>query len=349
MTDFYALSPEHQADRLTVLAKAALARYGISADVKLTLLDHRENAVFRVDDKLGGKRYALRIHRAGYHSNAALESELQWMAALTEAGVATPTVIEGLDGRYVQVVDIEKVPEPRQCDLFGWIEGVTLGELLGQSPDEASISQAYQLVGRVTAQVHVQARGWTPSQGFIRHSWDEKGLLGSKPLWGGFWELDKLTEAQSDLLLRARNRVRELLMDFGKGTDRYGLIHADLLPDNIMMDGDNPRIIDFDDAGYGWHLYDLATALFSYQGTKYYEPMRAAWITGYRTVKELPDEHLQLLPPLLLARGLIGLGWLHSRQETAHAKAVTQKRIEKVCLMARELLNADTSFQLFKV
>ena len=46
--------------------------------------------------------------------------------------------------------------------------------------------------------------------------------------------------------------------------DRYGLIHCDFLPENLLKDGKTLRIIDFDDCGYDWHLFDIATSMFAY-------------------------------------------------------------------------------------
>ncbi len=72
--------------------------------------------------------------------------------------------------------------------------------------------------------------------------------------------------------------------------DRYGLIHADLVPENLLVDGDRVRVIDFDDAGFGWHLFELATSLYFISGDEGYPTARAALIRGYRSERALPDE-----------------------------------------------------------
>jgi len=36
---------------------------------------------------------------------------------------------------------------------------------------------------------------------------------------------------------------------------------ADLPPGNLLVHKDQLAVIDFDDAGFGWHHYDLAVAL----------------------------------------------------------------------------------------
>ena len=97
---------EHQVNdgsavRLDALARAALTRWDLPATATVTLIKHRENAVFMVADPASSARYALRIHRAGYHSDAELRSELAWMRALDDDGVHTPPVVAGLDGGFL--------------------------------------------------------------------------------------------------------------------------------------------------------------------------------------------------------------------------------------------------------
>jgi Ser/Thr protein kinase RdoA (MazF antagonist) len=41
----------------------------------------------------------------------------------------------------------------------------------------------------------------------------------------------------------------------------FGLIHADLRLANLMVDDQGLTAIDFDDCGFGWWVYDLASAL----------------------------------------------------------------------------------------
>ena len=77
MTDFYDLDVASRAQRLEAAARDALQHWNM-VDCELHLIKYRENAVFRVDCK--GIRRALRVHRYGYHSDAELLSELQWMS-----------------------------------------------------------------------------------------------------------------------------------------------------------------------------------------------------------------------------------------------------------------------------
>ena len=74
------------------------------------------------------------------------------------------------------------------------------------------------------------------------------------------------------------------------------------------------RIIDFDDFGPGYFLFDLVTALFWYQPHPGYGQFQDALFAGYRSVRELDPEHLKLWPALRLARGASYLGWAAERE-----------------------------------
>lgn len=340
MTNFYQLSPERQAERLKVLALKAVRHWDQTANVTLQLVKHRENAVFRVTHNESGKRYALRIHRAGYHSDAALNSELQWMNALKESGILAPAVIPGVDGKLYQLVSADGVPEERQCDLLEWLDGKSIGTIEGDIEVDR-VYENYRAIGRLAARLHNHAADWEIPQGFTRHAWDEDGLLGEEPLWGRFWELSALNEDQRRLIVEAREKAFGALEDIGKSKDVYGLLHADFVPENLLYCEDEIGLIDFDDSGFGWHLFDIATTLFFHLGESHYEDAYTGLIEGYRSVRDLPDSHLEKLPLFFLLRGFTYLGWAHTRSETETAKEFAPVWAELVSEMSAEFLGAQ--------
>ena len=91
MDDFYRVSVEEQTKRLRLLAVEALKHWGVTG-CEPELLKYRENAVYRVMAP-NGRPAALRIHRYGYHSDAELRSELNWMQALQADGIDVPNII----------------------------------------------------------------------------------------------------------------------------------------------------------------------------------------------------------------------------------------------------------------
>lgn len=336
MQHFHELDPQSQLSRMRSAAERALRAWDI-ADAELTLLKHRENAVFAIDT--GAARYALRVHRPGYHSNAALRSELAWIRALAEAGIDVPRVVPATDGRHFVNAQCAGLERPLQLDLFEWIDGEQLGSVEeGIAGGERSVEEVYATVGRLAARVHNQSAAWTPPEDFERHAWDEEGLAGAQPIWGRFWELRALTREQRALLTRARDRVYRELRALDKDPARYSMIHADFAPENLLVEGDRVRLIDFDDAGFGWHLFELATSLYFLIGEDYFERARDALLEGYRSERPLPDEELERLPLFFLARAFTYVGWVHTRPDTDTARELTPMLVEGACTLAEEYL-----------
>jgi Ser/Thr protein kinase RdoA (MazF antagonist) len=336
---FSELSPVEQAARLHQLALAAASRWSLDC-VRIEPIKVRENAVYAVHTA-DRKRVVLRVHRLGYHSDEALHSELTWMKALAEHGIEVPRAILSRSGKPFELIDFEGVPGPRQVDLFEWIEGRQLGSVeQGMTAEFQWIEQIYGTVGELAARMHNQSCRWQPPAQFERHSWCGEGLAGEAPLWGRFWELEVLTSGQRALFEQLRARISRELTDFAMTSDRFGMIHADLVPENILVDGKRLRIIDFDDAGFGWHMFEIATSLYFIRRESFYEVARDALIAGYRRHRPLPDEHLRLLPMFLAARGTTYLGWVHTRKGEATARELTPQLIELAVAAANDYLGA---------
>ena len=53
---------------------------------------------------------------------------------------------------------------------------------------------------------------------------------------------------------------------------------------NLLVDGDEVKVIDFDDCGFSWHLYDAATAVSFFEHEPHVPELMDAWVRGYRRV-----------------------------------------------------------------
>ena len=335
---FYQKSKQEQLELLIVLARKALESWNLQ-DAEVWELKYRENCVFGVRDS-EGTQYALRIHRPGYHDEAALKSELQWMEALRADGVHTPEVIHTNSGELSVRIQVEDVPEARVCDLLGWVEGEQLGQIEGGTSELSleDIRSNHKLAGRIAAQVHNQAQSWTIPEGFKRPVMDGPGLISEQGYLGDFRTHPHLLEEQLSLLNKAAAKVEKDLEAFGKGKDRFGLTHADFLPENMLLNNGDVRLIDFDDCGFGWYVMDIATCLFFQLGEESFDAAMEGMVEGYREVRELPDEHLELLGAFFLARCLCYIAWVATRQETAEFEELSPMLIGAAIDLANDYL-----------
>jgi Ser/Thr protein kinase RdoA (MazF antagonist) len=318
--EFARLPNEEQAARLARLGERALAAWGLDG-ARLDLLKYRENAVFRVSSDPAEAPHVLRVHRPGYRSDAHIRSEAAWMRALArEAKLATPELLPTRAGDLLVVASAQGVPEPRQCDLLDWVDGQPLGTLeQGVDLDDSALRRTYRTVGEVAARIHAHGARWKRPADFARPAWDVDALVGEAPTFGPFWKLPALDDAQRQLLLRARDHVRQTLRAFGEPT---ALIHGDLIPDNLLVGPDGLRVIDFDDCGFSWPGFELATSVFTLGVSGGFDEGLAAWLEGYRSVRPFPDADRELLPAFLVARGLSYLGWPVGRAEIEMPEAL---------------------------
>jgi Ser/Thr protein kinase RdoA (MazF antagonist) len=262
----------------------------------LRTLRDRENHVLEMVLPTGD-RAALRLHRAGYQSPAAIRSELWWCAELARAGLPVPAALPALDGALLVAL-----PDGRLASAIAWMEGEALGE--AAKPFTRPLPQvldAYHALGALLARVHRATDAMILPDGFTRPRWDLGGLVGDNPLWGRFWEHPAATPDQRATLLRARDALRERL------AGDTGLIHADVLRENVLVNGCSVSLIDFDDSGFGFRLYDLGTALMQTVYHPEQPQIRAALMAGYGTTDE------PMVQAFTLARRLASVGWTMPR------------------------------------
>ncbi|MDT4818078.1 Homoserine kinase [compost metagenome] len=337
MSQFLTLNHEQQVASLHRLALRALQQWD-GEFVRVELVKYRENAVFCAT-RADGQRSALRIHRDGYHSEEALRSELIWMDALAAGGIGVPQIIRTRDGEHLAQVRCEELGEARYVDMLGWLAGSSIGSAEHGLEVNADVATLFAEAGAVAARIHLRSAQWQQPNAFSRHAWDEEGLIGQQPFWGRFWELDLLDTEQRDLLQATRQAARTDLRRYGRTLENFGMIHADLVPENLLLEDARLHLIDFDDAGFGWHMFELATALYFCLDDPRYADIEAALLEGYDAVKPLTPVDRATLPLFLALRGLTYLGWVHTRRESRTAEELAPLLIERACRLARAYLD----------
>ena len=298
-----------------LLASAARALDHWDIGVKaISLVSHSENIVFRVDSECG-QPFVFRFHRPGYHTLPELHGEFQWTAALNRSGIGAPVPRLSTNKRAFVPFILPELSQTRYVSMVEWVEGTPMATLIEQEADPAKLAGYFHKVGKLAARIHNQAADWLPPANFERHAFDAKGLMGEEPFWGAFWEQSDLKPAERAQIIFARDQIYDLLTDYGKEPATYSLIHADLHPGNLITTGENVHIIDFDDSGFGWHLYELAVAISYYQDNPHFARIREAIIAGYLTERPLSPSDIELLPVFVLIRSMVSLGWIEQRPE----------------------------------
>jgi Ser/Thr protein kinase RdoA (MazF antagonist) len=258
----------------------------------------------------------------GYHSDAALRSELQWMAYLRSNGLETPRPIASHNGDlFVQISALGA--EPRQVDCLSWLEGNTLGQTAVPLDHSAErLGKIFHALGRTIARMHNATECWQLPAGFQRHRWDFDGFFGKKPIWGEFHTSTLIDAKQRELVSHGRQKAMHALSAYEQSGRNFGLIHADLVRENLLVRDNEIQVIDFDDCGFGWYMYDAATPISFYE----HEPQAAgliqSWTTGYRRVLDLPKADEDEIPTFVMLRRLLLVAWIGSHAETDLARSM---------------------------
>ena len=309
-----ALSHEELLRRLKRLAELALSRYALPGGATVQLINLSENATYRVDDAATGSKWALRVHREGYHSRTAIASELLWQIALRESGAATtPRPIPGLDGELIQTVAGDGLPRPRNVVLFAWEEG---------KEPAATDAAGFETLGETAARMHAHVRNWARPPWFERHTWDFETSLGSRPHWGRWRDGMGMTEEAREAMGETVALIARRLDRFGKAPDRFNLIHGDMRLANLLMDNGTIKVIDFDDCGFSWFLYDCATTVSFFEESPEVPALIEAWVRGYRRIGTLSAEDVAEIDTFVMLRRILLVAWIGSHSETELAQSM---------------------------
>jgi Ser/Thr protein kinase RdoA (MazF antagonist) len=316
-------------DRIGGLARGALADYDGGADASIELLNVSENATFSVRGLAAGPA-VLRVHRLGYHDLAAIESELAWMSALrTESVVRTPAVIPTRDGRRVVSIKDQTTGAARHGVMFEFLPG---------AEPEANDADRFEQLGRLAARMHGHTRSWSRPSGFTRFRWDIDAAFGRSARWGRWQDGVGVGRAEQVVLERLERTLRGRLESFGTGVDRFGLVHADTRLANLLVDEDQVSVIDFDDCGFSWYLYDLGTSVSFFEHEPYVPELLDRWLTGYRLETELPPPDEEEVWTFVLFRRLLLVAWIGTHRAADMARRLGAGYTEQSCELAERYL-----------
>ena len=316
-----------------------LDQWGLSV-ADISLASQSENIVYRLVTKQK-ENYAVRIHRPGYHTFAELVAEHEWTNALIDSGFPLPKAIPTIDGELYAPAKVDG--GFRFIGLVEWLEGNSLQALTAENQNRKLLYASLEQAGELLANLHNHSRQWQPSESFTRHSLDVDGFFGDAPFWGRYWDSSFVDAAQQQLLLKSQKQLIQTLRKLGNMPEVFGMIHADLHHGNLFLSADTQSkhkmyLIDFDDAGFGWYLYDIAVALYEYQGMEDFTKLSAALLQGYGKVRNLPTEHRALIPMFLHIRSLALIGWMTARPELGYAETL-KVLVDQSCKQAAHYLS----------
>jgi Ser/Thr protein kinase RdoA (MazF antagonist) len=287
------------------MIEEALSRFALSPEATAELCNVSENHTYRVEDPEKGT-FALRVHRPGYRTAQQIECELQWVDALREDGaVDTCVPVAAPSGERVVNLGSHNVV------LWEWLPGAE------PDPEGDEVIDGFRLLGAISARMHAHARAWSLPNGFNRPTWDFAHTLGAEGYWGLWQDGLGMGADERALLERLAATIESRLRAYGQGEDRFGLCHADIRLANLLVDDGQVRVIDFDDSGFAWFMYDFATTVSFMEEHPRVPELREAWLEGYRSVAPLSAEDEAELDTFVMLRRLLLVAWIGSHHTFA--------------------------------
>ena len=288
-----------------MVAKQALASYPEAVRGPVQFVTSSENHTYCVYSPQG--RYALRIHRPQYHSRSEVEAELTWLSQLAAQGICVPAPVRGLDDRATQCV--RQYGRTFLVALFPWMPG--------HEPNEAELMDTYPHIGRLLATLHIAARKAGPR--LDRPCWDYPDLIVKSP-WGSWRANPELSSADQAIIAAALTTIGERLRHHPRTGRNFGMIHADLRPTNVLLNGEELTPIDFDDCCYSWYLFDIAASLSFLEADPRLGDWLQALLKGYVSASPLTDADIALLPVFIMLRRIQLLAWMGSHRNSTYAQ-----------------------------
>lgn len=313
------------------LVNKALILWNLPKDATARLLNVSENTTYLVSSPEGHKSI-LRVHRENYHTRQSIECELAWIDALRREGVVkTPGYFLGCNGCPVQELQTENMNNPLFLVLFHYVSGET-------PKVDGTLENRFEELGSIAACCHNHSLKWNKPQPFERLAWNLESVFGAKPIWGNWYNAPSVTKEIQIILDKVVNEICHRLEIYGKSDDRYNLIHADMRLANLLVDGDETSLIDFDDCGYGWLMYDFAAAISFIENDPRVPKWKSAWLKGYRRFRTLSISDEVEIDTLVMLRRMALLAWVGSHKEAPEAQALAPNFAEITASLGRDWL-----------
>jgi Ser/Thr protein kinase RdoA (MazF antagonist) len=260
--------------------------------------------------------------------------ELEWLTALAQdTPLQVPQPVATPAGAFLIHASHPGVPESRMCVLFRWVSGRHLRQKLYPG--------RLQRLGQCIGHLHNYSEHFRPSRAGIDQCWDWERVFGGQSIIGPASTWPGLSSDQQILFRATAERVRATMQRLGEEPSVFGLIHADIHTAYYLVEHGRIGLIDFEDCGWGYYLYDLAVVLDQIEA-EYVEQaqvLRAALLHGYRQIRPLSADHEELLDIFIAMRLAELVRWFGSSNKPEFEPSTTELLRQATDYMSRLLNN----------
>ena len=103
-------------------------------------------------------------------------------------------------------------------------------------------------------------------------------------------------------------------------------------------------VIDFDDCGFGWFMYDFAAAVSFIEDDERVPIFKECWIKGYERQQKIPLSARQEMDTMMMLRRMALLAWVGSRIESTEPQKLAPTFAATTARLAESYLTRQNSF-----
>lgn len=275
----------------TNIVKELLTLYSIHHPI-VQFIRHNENITFKITDGVNNKNFLLRIHKPSIeglfglqHTFEGIKSEIKILQEINHKGLlhAQKPISNNL-GEYITECKLDNFNHPCYVTIVEWIEGCTL------TLKEENVKEITFTLGKTLALFHKCLKEFKPSKDLIRPIYDTDRIDSAIEELKYCVEVNLFSMEHYDIIKKVLILVKNQMNELNSREDSFGIIHADFQLGNIVINNNNPCLIDLGFCGFGYYAFDLGSAT-----TIFPNELRKTFLQGYSSEFSFSFDYLKYI------------------------------------------------------
>lgn len=240
--------------------------------IHLTLINNQINCVYRFECE--SKVYYLRITHEQIRSINELNAAIDFQQHLFLSNAPVCPVMASKNARLIELIQQDEL--------------VFLAHVCHEVPGavmhfEHTDKKVYTGWGQSLAHLHRASQTYQPKEHHFR-TW--------KDLWQ---ETTDYAKHETKDIKEIYHQINEWFVNNPVTDSNFGLTHCDHRPGNVLYDGHQIHIIDFDEPVYHWFISDIAMPFLDLSSKPHHEWKHLFnwFIEGYRSILPIDEKDLK--------------------------------------------------------
>jgi amicoumacin kinase len=277
MLDYSQLTDRGKAARFRKVLIEALPMFLLKV-CAVKFVSMASKSVFRLQTTNGG--FAAKFHDPSEHLLSQMAGEMEFLRHVSsKSDLPVEIPFANSEGQLITEIVSRWLPRPAHLAICSWAPGRRLR-------DEMT-ARSYHHLGVCSAGLHQFSAGFRPSESFsiLKNDrvfyWDEESLFTTD-------SAELLPEYRQNRFKQAAKVAEDMIRRRWQSGDKPIVIHNDLHPSNIKVNGDQLYIFDFEDISWGYPCQDIGTAMYHIRFSDDYPELLEAFRSGYEKKQPWP-------------------------------------------------------------